>query len=244
MQQVEDSTRSEYGDKDFIDNHSTYSVWDLSDYLFHWFLGFFLTFLFRISQDFLRQKMKKRQKSIFEVQDNTVSTPPAQSTIPCALPQAVISLIKTAESLSSQESSWPVPLKVLLRLQLEHGLRITECLRIRAMDLLSLNRIKINSLKGSQNRVISFNDEFGYLAMCRKLSISPFADYSRFFIYRLYRANSIQLLTSNSTKFAVTHCLRHAMAQQLTSEVNDTELVQDALRHKSANSTKWYNLKK
>lgn len=103
-----------------------------------------------------------------------------------------------------------------------------------------LNRIVIKSLKKGKDRIVSYNDESGYLEYCRLNFVQPFSDYNRFFIYRLYKKNGLSLYHPASNKYSVTHAFRHLFAQMSSSSNVDKSLMSEFLGHKSKKSIDSY----
>lgn len=180
--------------------------------------------------------MQKETTNSLIVRTRAVQTPFAQTAIPSGLQSSPNPIVARSLSLSGVKSTLPMELKVLIHLQLMTGLRISEILNITAKDLKSYGRILINTLKKGKPRLVYYVDSYGYLDKCRALSVQPFANYDRYFIYRLYKKNGIQLATKMSSKMSVTHAFRHLIAMQLAKEVESTAIVSQVLGHSSINS--------
>jgi integrase len=186
--------------------------------------------------DLLTKFKQMRQKSIIGTRDNSVQNPTAHNTTLCAVRNKLNPVIKKAIALSEPTSSWPMPLKVLILLQLTFGLRISEVLNIKHSDILELGRLRIRTLKKGIDRIVYFDDRYGYFKRCKASGVNPFQDYNRFFIYRLYKKEGIMMFHDSSKKWSVTHSLRHFMVQQVMNEVNEKNLVTRYIGHSSKES--------
>jgi integrase len=190
--------------------------------------------------DLLIKFKKMRQKSITELPIKCVPNPSAQNAILCALQDNVHPVIKKAVALSEPSSNWPLPLKVFIQLQLTFGLRVSEVLSISHVDILSLGRLRLRTSKNGIDRIVNFTDRYGYLERCKANGVNPFADFNRFYIYRLYKKEGIMMFHENGRKWSVTHSLRHFMVQQVMSEVNERNLVSNYIGHASKKSLDSY----
>lgn len=151
----------------------------------------------------------------------------AQSATLCVLPgQAKIVSELIVDRINS-DSDLSIIIKALVELQFSHGLRISECLAIDNSDLLSSNRIRIKSLKGSIQRIIVFNDSHGYFKMCRSTGSKPFDCISRFCVYRIYKRIGISYYDGTSAYSSVTHAPRHIVASELRKVDKDNTFTSD-----------------
>lgn len=174
--------------------------------------------------------------SILSKSNKSVQNPPAHNAILCALRDDLNPIVKKALCLSSEHSHWPLPMRVIIDMQVRHGLRISKVLRITKLDLISIDKIRIKASKRGTDRLISYRDTFGYLDFCKKTSSMPFKDYDRFFLYRAYRKEGIALFHDKDKKYSVTHAFRHLLVNQLVSEIEDNSLISDSIGHKSKKS--------
>lgn len=181
-----------------------------------------------------------KQNNIIGIRTKSVKNPFAHNANLCGVPTDTNPLMLKALYLSSSGSPWPPVLRSILELQLQHGLRISEVLRLRVVDLLSFSKVRIKTSKRGYNRIVSHHDGSGYLAKCKKFSIIPFADYNRFYIYREYRREGLMLFHSKDKKYSVTHLFRHLLLSQLNKEINEKELISKFIGHKKMESLKSY----
>lgn len=214
------------------------------DFAVNWlkFLGFFLlsTLFLHLLIAFapplsLSSKAEMKRQTV-----NRLVTSSAQSATLCAQAGTVQ---KPSERLLAdimKDTTLGIRMKCFIELQFAYGLRVSEVLQIFHTDLLSSNRIRIKSLKGSTQRIIVFNDSFGYLSICRYAGVSPFIDISRFTVYRVYKKLGIGYDLGPGHKKSITHAPRHFAANELQQENNDTAYTTDFLRHKSSESLSYY----
>jgi len=199
-----------------------------------------LSLLYYVIQ-FIVDVMDLRKGNTNTILTKSVKGTPAQNAILCGVLEAVNPVVSKALYLSSGVSSWPVPMRVIIDIQLREGLRVSEVLRIRHNDILSLGRLKVTASKKGQDRVINYDDPYGYLKFCKTNGVTPFKDYDRFFLYRAYKKEGIVLFHDLDKKSSVTHALRHLLVQQLTKEIEDKSLISTVLGHKSTKTISWYD---
>jgi len=185
--------------------------------------------------------MELRKGNANSLLDSSVLNPSAPNAILCAVRDGLDPVVSKALALTAKASPWPVPMRVIIDIQVRHGLRISEVLRIKHSDILTLGRLKITASKNGQDRIINYEDSFDYLRFCKANGVTPFKDYDRFFLYRAYRKEGIMLFHDFDKKYSVTHALRHLVVQQLTKEIEDKSLISSIMGHKSTKTLSWYD---
>ena len=185
-----------------------------------------------ITQLFGTSALKRPTKS--------VTTPSAQTTTQCNVPghqESAASMITQARhDLKLYDSK----IYLILCIQLAGGLRISEVLNIRPNDIDGLGNIRINASKGGNSRIVTCLESAEYLLWCRKNSVYPFADYNRFYIYRIYKKYNLMVQPVNSSRKAVTHAIRHIQATAARTANFDNSLISNKLGHKNPNTQKHY----
>jgi site-specific recombinase XerD len=130
--------------------------------------------------------------------------------------------------------------KAVILLLLEHGLRISEVIRLDASCLLPGSRLLVRGSKRSNDRLIQSvsysSDLFFYLKTFGRIDNV----YSRFYIYRLCKKLGISFESSISSKISVTHAGRHLFAEILNESGVSLENIQSFVGHKSSKSTQCY----
>lgn len=126
-------------------------------------------------------------------------------------------------------------------LQCLHGLRISEVLAIRPTDITPLGTIRIQSNKGSNNRLVTSGEVMKYMLRCRSNSVFPFKDLDRYYVYREYRKIGLVLMTSTATHAKVTHIFRHMLVKTNQDQGFEIELSKNQLGHRSLKSTMEYD---
>lgn len=184
--------------------------------------------------------MAKKEKSILNARINSVKSSTAQNAILCSALNALNPVVRKGLYLTSVYSSWPIPLRVFLEMQMKFGLRVSELLQLKNVDILSMDKIRIRVSKRGKDRLIDYRDSYGYIEQCKRIGMIPFADYDRFFIYRLYKKEGLMLFHEKDKKYSVTHAFRHLLVQEMTRQIEDTSLVSDLIGHKSKKSIKSY----
>lgn len=188
--------------------------------------------------------MAKREQSILTARKDAVKNPSAHNANLCSLLEQLNPVIRKALYLTSVYSTWPIALRVLLDMQLKLGLRISEVLRLRPIDILSMDKVRIRASKRGRDRLVNYTDIYGYLNICKKTGMIPFLDYDRFFIYRLYKKEGLMLFHEKDKKYSVTHAFRHLLVQEITRQVEDVSLLSELVGHKSRKSIDSYLPKK
>ncbi len=184
--------------------------------------------------------MAKGHENVISIQSKSVQNPTAHNATLCADRTKLNPLVSHALALIHDSHSWPESFRVIIDIQLRLGLRISEVLKLVPADLLPLGRIRIRSSKRGKDRILNYSDPFNYLEKCRQLSLLPFRDYNRFYVYREYKKFGIMLYLGDHKKYSVTHLFRHLFATSLDQVVDDRSLISDALGHKSRKSIESY----
>lgn len=137
----------------------------------------------------------------------------------------------------------PEPVKAVAALMFEHGLRITEVLRIEKGDISASGHIRIRGLKGSNSRVVLANIRRKFWITSPDYMFPIGNTYSRFYFYRWFRKMGVYKIFGDNKKYSVTHLFRHALALHFKEEFEDTQLTQQYLGHKNIKSTEHYEKK-
>ena len=137
----------------------------------------------------------------------------------------------------------PEPVKAVAGLMFEHGLRISEVLRIEKRDISVSGHIRIKGLKGSNSRVVLSNIMRKFWTTSPEYMFPIVNTYSRFYFYRWFKKMGLYKIFGDNKKYSVTHLFRHALALHLKEEFEDTQLTQQYLGHKNIKSTLHYEKK-
>lgn len=122
----------------------------------------------------------------------------------------------------------------------ESGLRVSEVLNINGNDITKDLRVKIKGLKGSNNKIIKLNDNYGFWSMLQGNNLSIKDDLNRFYLYRKFKQYGLSAVYGSNKKSSVTHLPRHELALDVYSSSEDIEDVKNCLGHKNVNSSEWY----
>jgi len=126
------------------------------------------------------------------------------------------------------------------RLQFISGLRISDLLAIRRVDIGENLNVYVRQSKGSQAKVISllYDREFWFNYKCGLYTdISVFNSMT---FYRLYSRYNLIIFNGTGRNSSVTHSARKLLARTAYDVTNSVEMAQAALGHKSQNSTLYY----
>lgn len=125
-------------------------------------------------------------------------------------------------------------------LQFENALRISEILSVSPSQIDRLGNIMIRGSKKGKSKIISSSEAREYLLMCKANSVCPFAEYNRFYVYRVYRQVGIGVRNNENGRTAVTHAFRHLHAQAAREANFDDSLITEKLGHRNPNTQKHY----
>lgn len=137
----------------------------------------------------------------------------------------------------------PEPVKAVAALMFEHGLRITEVLRIESRDISPSGHIHIKGLKGSNSRVVLASTLRTFWTHSPDYMFPIGNTWSRFYFYRWFKKMGVYKIFGDNKKKSVTHLFRHALALHLKDEFDNTQLTQLYLGHKNIKSTEHYEKK-
>jgi integrase len=175
-----------------------------------------------------------------KVRTKSVSCLCAQNAIPCdpdngreSIRLAMVNKVTSDCTLSGVD-------KCILLLMLEHGLRISECLSLTAVNLLGNGRIVVHGLKGSNDRLIERVSFYDSLSILKSGCLPGTFFSSRFYYYRLCIKLGIKYESSLSTKVSVTHAGRHLYVAGLRDLNVNGSLISSQIGHKSSRSTNFY----
>lgn len=168
-------------------------------------------------------------------------TPPAQTPKLLQLQSRPECQVNISEAVTSRIQTQNPRLFYLIEFMSASGCRISEALAVKANNITSTGHVKIKALKGSVDRIVSSGMATKFMQDCKTKNISPWADWSRHFVYREFKKIGVSMSLPGKSRKAVTHAFRHQLAKSIQSanmQITDT---QKALGHKSINSTKHYH---
>lgn len=164
----------------------------------------------------------------------------AQATTSCAPPTDVDMLLKSVGNAWESAKRDNPRLSYLIEIQLLNGLRISEALNIHWSRINALGQIHIRGLKGSKDRIVNTGSSAEFFISCLKNQSSPFAYFSRFYVYREYKKLGLSHQFNGRGVCSVTHLFRHLVVKLQRSSSTDYLTIQQFIGHKSINSTKIY----
>lgn len=139
-----------------------------------------------------------------------------------------------------ENNSIDIVVRSIIEVLAVNGCRISEVLAIKSTDILGDNTIRIRGLKGSSDRVVFVFKSANYITECKKNGISPFAQISRFQVYRELKKLGIYEVFGNNINASTTHIFRHLYVKKLLASGVRIEDVQKIIGHKSVENTKIY----
>jgi len=173
-----------------------------------------------------------------------VINPSAHATSVCKLRSIEEAVLKNVLSAYDNQTFQLCCVNACLELQLLYGLRITEVLGIKCIDILRNNQLRIRGAKKSENRIVTPVKYTEYFRKCKEGGANPFDVVNRFYIYREYKKYGINLIYNSNQHNAVTHALRYLLIKMYDKENISIADIQREIGHKSVKSTKIYVNKK
>lgn len=184
------------------------------------------------------RKVERELRTRLLVKSVVIPTAPYDS--PCDVNSATVPGGFDFDTLVIRNCSLPDVVKAVVELQYRFGLRITECLNFTSSDIMADGSIRIRGLKGSSDRVVKPVTYAKLWVTCFLPLLPLHTTFSRFYFYRIYKAQGWSGKFCNSGLNSVTHYFRHMKALELLNKFNDIELTARELGHKSLKSTEYY----
>lgn len=139
-----------------------------------------------------------------------------------------------------KREGYSIALQAFVSLQFKFGLRVSDALNISYSDISRNGTIVINQGKGSEKLIARDDEYLSFWNNCQENKTHPFRQYSRFYIYRLYKKFGISTTEKGRKHDSVTHAPRKMLAQELQSDGFGKSEIKTALGHKSERSTEYY----
>lgn len=148
--------------------------------------------------------------------------------------------VKAARAVITGETDAPEVLKAIAELQLLGGLRISEVLGIKGINISLSGAVYVEGKKGSHSRIVQVIYNRDFFSKFAGSFCFVFSCYSRYWVYRQYKRYGITHAHLNGIYNSVTHALRHAYiaGAQQAGACNDD--IQRSIGHKSKKSTSHY----
>ena len=170
-----------------------------------------------------------------------VSTPSAQSHELCDSRGTSMPQLLSSQSAGSGAFAIGNYEKSIIELMYCSGCRVSEVLRIKASDVSQSGLVKITASKGSANRFVHISYSLDFLLSLKAVNGYIFANYNRFYIYRLFKKLGFTQKFGDNVNSSVTHYFRKSAALEALSMNNDLQDIATLLGHKSAKSAHYYN---
>lgn len=164
----------------------------------------------------------------------------AQINRPCAL-------LDPAVSQTGADGSFLLPLlKIdasvyyISLLMFSSGLRVSEALSLDLSNYVGLNKIVIHGLKGSDDRIVDVSLIADYIKSTGFSSGLLFRTLDRYYVYRCFKKADICFKSVKSSKWSVTHSLRHLHVQGLRSNNISESLISSSIGQKNVKNAEKY----
>jgi len=180
---------------------------------------------------------------ISQHRSKSVNTPNAQSPELCNLRDSSLPQLLSSQSVGSGAFALSNYEKAIIELMYCSGCRISEVLRIKSSDISPSGFVKITASKGSANRFVHISYSIEFLLSLKTTNSYIFANYNRYYIYRLFKKLGFTQKFGDNVNFSVTHYFRKSAALEALSINNDLQDITSLLGHKSAKSAHYYNKK-
>ena len=175
-----------------------------------------------------------------EIGSKSVLKPSAQSIKVCDVGGIVEGSVESLYMLVDKLKILNESLAMIMIIQFEYGVRISEVLSIKHIYINKIGGFKLRGSKGSNNRYIYNRYIASFMMRCKSRSVDPFEGISRFQVYRRYRKLGLSKKFGNNINSSVTHLGRHIYAENVNSSMGNIEDTAIQIGHKSSNSTKHY----
>ena len=127
---------------------------------------------------------------------------------------------------------------------LSGGLRVSELLSIKGTDVLISRKLIVKGLKGSKNRLIDVSFLWFFYSRFVGTDMFVFANFDRFFVYRIFLKYNVVFFSEKSSKKSVTHSLRHVYINSLrASNLSDADLCM-SIGHNNVSNVNYYGKEK
>lgn len=189
---------------------------------------------------------KKRTYSMLDLikaNGKPVPNVAAQSTRLCSHrndPYAV--QIKAATEFVKNEKNYIID-RIVIRLLISSGLRISEVLSLKAFDIAADGSILIRSKKGSNIRYISGMEFSSFLGINAVWFCSELSCRNRWHYYRLIKRLGISVVVSGNSNASVTHLFRYAFVERIIGLSGSVEESAQIVGHKNKKNTGRYFIK-
>ena len=134
--------------------------------------------------------------------------------------------------------------KLVIWILFNTGARVNEVLDLKSTDISEDWFVKIRGSKGSNSRIVKIIPPPFHILINRTIPYYLSQEFSRFYIYRVCRANNLVLKVEGMKHFSVTHSFRHYYASQLLRFQDEENSAGKELGHKSNRSILHYDKKK
>ena len=164
----------------------------------------------------------------------------AQIDRPCAVPVVDLSLSMPEVSFLTPLLSVDSSVYYLSLLMLANGLRISEALSIDLRNSVGFKKVLVRGLKGSEDRIIDLSIIDAFVSSWGSVPGPLFAHLDRYYVYRCFKKCGIEFKSISSSKYSVTHSLRHLHVQGLRSNNISEVIISNEIGHKNVKNTEKY----
>lgn len=178
--------------------------------------------------------------SALQNRTNSVLAPSAQFVKLCSGLSASISAKLGLDNQVESSLSQDYRLLLIIALQLQYSLRISEVLGIALKDIDKGGRCYVTTRKRSRPIVVSDLQITALLSLLKEQGAEPFIGLTRYYIYRQYLALGVVYFIPGNKNRSVTHAFRHMNADRTRHSGFEDKFVTAQLNHKSQNTQQHY----
>ena len=169
-----------------------------------------------------------------------VVSPSAQYSVPCVAGFDADAFRDSVYAVVHDFQTLPLAVRYIIWIQFHSGCRINEVLALTRNDCNVNNIIKLKASKWGLARIVNI-PLLNNVPICKISGMGLiFADYDRFFIYRLCKARGIYFRKGNLKVNSVTHSFRAAYAASILEVSEQSQDTARAMGHKSSKTIEYY----
>lgn len=128
----------------------------------------------------------------------------------------------------------------VLLLWCDNGLRVSDVVNLHLATIINDSTWSIFQKKTKENKLIVVNNDLQLLIKAKKNNTLHQYTSNRQYWYRQFKKLGIEMIVKFSKNKAVTHAIRHAVAENAYAATNDLNVVKNILGHRSINSSTQY----
>ena len=175
-----------------------------------------------------------------EVNSRLSLTRDAQTTTPCAVPEAATARAAAIEVVMRVSRMRGHRDAIIMDLLLFSGVRVSEACNILPEHILNEKQVYIHGLKGSADRICTLQVMTDFDVYKYRLSWQWNTGLNRWYVYRMCKEFGVYEQILGNKNLAVTHAGRHELIMSLQKAGLDSSQIAQVMGHKRVESTEHY----